>query len=336
MNARWPAILLVAVAALLAMRLLSNGGGYASRTEEIMATPITVVLPKANVDRGSAIVFETFRRVDRMMSEWKPGSPLTAVNEKAGVRPAPVPLELIDLLERGRDLHRETDGAFAMTWAALWPLWDFKAANPEIPPDEAIDQAVNLIDDEAVEIDWEAGTVFLPRDGMLIGLGGIAKGYALDASAAALRNAGIRSFLITAGGQTYAGGLRDGEPWRIGVQHPRPTAGRRLIAVLDASNATAATSGDYERCFIKDGVRYHHLLDPRTGRPARGVQSVTIVGTDATLADALSTATFILGVERGLALVERTTDVECLMVDDSGRIQLSSGAADRFRLIDVN
>jgi thiamine biosynthesis lipoprotein len=335
MSARWPAILLVAVAALLAIRLMSNDGGYGSRTQEIMATPITVILPRRELERGSAIVFETFRDVDRMMSEWKPGSPLAEANRQAGAAPVEVPGELIGLLERARELNRRTDGAFAMTWAALWPLWDFKAAQPEIPSNEAIAQAVELIDDEAVESDRDAGTVFLPRDGMLIGLGGIAKGHAIARAAKALRAAGIHSFLITAGGQTYAGGTRDGAPWRIGVRHPRPTSDQRLFATFPAMNATAATSGDYERYFHKDGVRYHHILDPRTGRPARGVRSVTVIGSDATLADALSTAVFVLGVERGMGLIEETAGMECMIVDDSGRVHLSTGASARVEIAEL-
>ena len=161
---------------------------------------------------------------------------------------------------------------------------------------------------------------------MKLGLGAIAKGHALALAAAALRARGLRSFLLSAGGQTYAAGLREGRPWRVGVRDPRG-APDAIIAQLPLEDASAATSGDYERYFERDGVRYHHILDPRTGSPARGLRSVTVIDADPVRADAMSTAIFVLGVERGLALARRTPGLEALLVDDKGVVHRTAGLA---------
>jgi len=307
---------------------------YAVRTQEIMATPITVEAPTGQIDRAAAIVFDTFRRVDAEMSEWKDTSPLSAVNRNAGLGPTPVPDELRAVVARAIEIGDQTDGAFDLTWAAMWGLWDFKAQPPRVPTDAEITARLALIDYTAVLVDDDAGTVALPRAGMLIGLGGIAKGYALDQAAAALRGAGINSFLLSAGGQIVVGDPRaDGSPpggaarpWRVGIRDPRGP-GDDSFATLDLTNSGVSTTGDYERSFILDGVRYHHVLDPRTGRPSHGVRAVSVVSPDATLADALSTALMILGVERGMKLVESLDGVEAVFIDDLGAVHVSAGLA---------
>jgi thiamine biosynthesis lipoprotein len=178
-----------------------------------------------------------------------------------------------------------------------------------------------------VQLDDSRGEVFLPRRGMLLGLGGIAKGHALDQAAARLRAAGIDRFLLSAGGQVLAGGRLEGaaeRAWRIGIRDPR-AGPLDYFARVDIADTCVSTSGDYERFFVSGGVRYHHILDPRTGRPSRGVRSATVVTADATLADALSTALAIMPVRQGLKLVESLPGVEALIVDDRGRVHMSGG-----------
>lgn len=329
----------VAVGAVIGLALgratLAPGGeqAYEMRAQEIMATTIAVEAPASQIDRAAAIVFGVFRDVDSRMSEWKDTSPLAAVNHAAGVAPAPVPPDLRALLHRAIDIGDMTGGAFDVTWAALWGLWDFNAEAPRPPTDDAIAPRLELIDYRLVRIDDHEGTVFLPRPGMLLGLGGIAKGYALDRAAEALRREGIRSFLLSAGGQVLVGEPRAGlRPWRIGVRDPRGDTDDYFTR-LEITNASISTSGDYERYFIADGVRYHHVLDPRTGRPARGLRSVAVVSRDATLADALSTALMVIGPEKGLALVRKTPGVEALMVDEQGRVHASPGLRRSMRQI---
>jgi thiamine biosynthesis lipoprotein len=299
---------------------------YTSYTAEIMTSPITVIAPEEDALEASEIVFGIFRQVDARMSEWKQSSPLSVVNDAAGIAPAPVPDDLRAVIKRGLAIGAITGGAFDITWAALWGLWDFKAEVPRVPGDDEIASRVALVDYRLVEVDDEAGTVYLPKKGMAIGLGGIAKGYALDRSAEALRDRGIDSFLISAAGQMMLGGLRGNRPWRIGIRDPRggPT---EYFARLEVSNTSVASSGDYERYFEIDGVRYHHILDPATGRPAKGLRGTTVICSDATLADALSTAIMVLGPDLGLDLAENLDGVEAVLVDDEGEVRCTSGLA---------
>ena len=312
---------------LLAPLLLA---GFVQQGQPSMATWVTVQVPaEAEVHRAAA--FAEFDRVEQELNEWKAGSPLATVNAGAGGPPVAVPPALLAAVQRGLELGRLTDGAFDVSWAALWGLWDFRAEDPQVPSPEAIAARVARIDHRKVTVDPSASTVALPA-GMKLGLGGMAKGWALDRAAAALRERGVSDFLLSAGGQVLAGGDKEGTPWRVGVRDPRGTA-EDYFAVVAVRDGSVSTSGDYERCFVRDGVLYHHILDPRTGRPARGLRSVTVVAPEATLADALSTALMILGEERGLALVESLPGVEALIVDDSGGWSASSGLAPHLEVV---
>ncbi len=304
---------------------------YVSRTEEIMATPITVLLPEMAGPEAAEAVFAVFRRVDAEMSEWKETSPLSALNAAAGRQPVVLPADLFGLLERGVTLGERTDGAFDVTWAALWGVWDFRAEVPLVPADDLIAARLALVDYRRLELDPERSTAFLPEPGMQVGLGGIAKGRALDLARAELARRGVESYLLSAGGQMLVGGRRGDRPWRIGIRDPRGPADD-FFAHLDVADASVSTSGDYERFFLLGGVRYHHILDPRTGRPARGLRSATIVSADATLADALSTAVMVLGREAGMRLVETTPGVEAVLVDEAGRVHVSRGLLSRLHI----
>lgn len=297
-----------------------------------MATTIAVTLPAGPraADHAQAVL-DVFHRVDARMSEWKESSPLAAVNRAAGREAVPVPADLRRLLLRAQELGAATDGAFDVTWAALWGLWDFRAADPRVPPADEVARRAALVDYRRLVVDDAAGTAFLPEEGMLVGLGGIAKGFALDAAAAALAARGVDDFLLTAGGQVLARGDRGGRPWQVGIRDPRG-APDDLFARLAVRDASLSTSADNESFFVVDGVRYHHVLDPRTGWPARGLRSATVVARDATTADALSTALLVLGPERGLAAAERL-GAEAVLVDDAGRLHATPGVAARLELL---
>lgn len=336
-------LLVLAVLALLVLRRAPRpeaASSYSSFEAEVMATTVRATVPTGPEARGHAeVVFDVFRGVDERMSEWKEGSPLTAVNRSAGGEPVPVPEDLFSLLERGVEIGELTDGAFDVTWAALWGLWDFRAAEPRVPTDEEIAARVERVDFRKLELEEADGahppTVRLPEEGMALGLGGIAKGHALERAGRALRERGVESFLLVAGGQVLAAGGKRGEggagPWRVGIRDPRGTPDD-LFALLALRDGSLSTSGDYERFFVVDGVRYHHVLDPRTGRPARGVRSATVVCDDPVLADALSTALMVLGVEPSLALVGGMDGVEAVLVDGEGGLHVTPGLRDRLRL----
>lgn len=312
-----------------------------SRVESIMATDIVVSAPADDIDQAAQIVFDSFRRIDTEMSEWKPGSPISEVNRQAGIEPVTVPLELLFLTSRAIEINSLTDSTFACSWAALWGLWDFKADPPALPDPAEVAGRLPLVDDSNVIVDSNTQTIFLTEKGMAMGLGGIAKGYALEKSAEALRNADMKTFLLSAGGQILASGRKaDGSNWKVGIRDPRGASPSDYFAVLEltASAMTAnhwmsvSTSGDYERYFIIDDTRYHHILDPTTGYPADGrgdpVRSATVLSYDPVLADALSTSLVVLGATRALDLIESIDQTEAILVDGQGHVRMTSGISD--------
>lgn len=305
-----------------------------TRFAEAMSTTIEVTLPDSESAAAQAdSVFGLFRSIETRMSEWRPGSPLTAVNEAAGKGGAPVPPDLMAVVEKGIEIGRMTEGAFDISWAALWGLWDFKSKTPVPPPIAERRAAAKLVDYRKVAVDRARGFVRLPEAGMKIGLGGIAKGHALDEAARYLREQGVETFLLSAGGQIYAGGRKgDGSPWSIGVRDPRGEPDDFFV-IVNVEDRSLSTSGDYESWFLHDGIRYHHILDPRSGDPARGLRCATVLADDATLADALSTALLVMGLDAGLDLVERLPGIEALVVDDSARVYSTSGFAPVMRIV---
>ncbi|MBU1702568.1 MAG: FAD:protein FMN transferase [Candidatus Eisenbacteria bacterium] len=308
----------------------SEAPPYQIFAEPMMGTTIEVMVPENEAAAAQAqAVFTLFNDIELRMSEWREGSPLAVVNQHAGGDPVPIPEDLLAVIQRGLALGDLTGGAFDITWAALWGLWDFKAEHPFVPDVEAIRARTALVDYKQLQVDDAAGTIRLPAEGMKIGLGGIAKGYALDRATALLKEKGVTSFLLSAGGQVYASGMRGDRKWRVGIRNPRGEIDD-YFATMEVSDASVSTSGDYERFFILDGIRYHHILDPRTGRPARGLRSATVISSDATLADALSTAFMVMGVDPALALAETLPDVEAVLIDASNEVHTTSGMKNRL------
>ncbi len=265
------------------------------------------------------------------MSTWIADSDVSRVNREAGVRPVPASAEVREVLKTARQMSEWTGGKFDVTFGALSGLWKFDHDQDNVIPDmRDVRKRLPLIDYRAIQIDDAAGTVFLARKGVSMHLGGIGKGYAIDRAAAILRLRGVRDFMVQSGGDIYVAGLKDGRPWRLAIQDPRGPA-NRTFAELDLTDGTFSTSGDYERYFLKNGRRYHHILDPATGEPARGTRSVTIVSNLAVLADGLSTGVFLMGPDAGMALIERLPDVEGVIVSDKNQVLISSGLKDKLR-----
>ena len=278
-------------------------------------------------------VFREFDRLDALMSVWKPGSDVLRINEAAGDHAVPVSPETREVIRTARQISEWTDGKFDVTFGALSGLWKFDHDQDNIIPDRAAVLArLPLIDYRQLEVDEQAGTAFLKRKGMSAHLGGIGKGYAVDRGVAILRARGLRNFMLQSGGDMYVGGVRGDRPWRIGIRDPRGPADRSF-ATVELSDGTFSTSGDYERFFIKDGRRYHHIIDPDTGEPSRGTRSVTIVANKAVLADAIDTGVFLLGPKAGMALIETVPDVEGVIVSDRNEVLISSGLKSRLTVL---
>ena len=278
-------------------------------------------------------VFAEFSRLETLLSTWIADSDAVRINQAAGDRPVAVSTEVREVLAEARQISEWTGGKFDVTFGALSGLWKFDHDQDSVLPDmREVRRRLPLIDYRAIQIDAAAGTVLVARKGMFVHLGGIGKGYAIDRGVSILRRRGFHDFMMQNGGDIYVAGQKDGRPWRLGIQDPRGAAGR-IFAELDLSDGTFSTSGDYERFFLKDGRRYHHILDPATGEPARGTRSVTIVANRATTADGLSTGVFIMGPEAGMALIEQLPDIEGVIVSERNEVLISSGLRGRIGLV---
>jgi thiamine biosynthesis lipoprotein len=279
-------------------------------------------------------IFQEFERLERLMSTWREHSEIQSLNGAAGKHPVRVGSEIRDVLRTARQVSDWTAGKFDVTFGVMSGLWKFDYQNQDgtIPDPSEILRLRQLIDYRDLLVDEQAGTAFLRRQGMVVNLGGIGKGYAVDRARDILRKRGFRDFMIQFGGDMYVAGRSGDRPWRLGIQDPRGPA-NRIFASMEVSDSTFSTSGDYARYFIKNGRRYHHILDPATGEPTQGCRSVTILAESATVADGLSTGVFVLGPEAGMALLERLSGVEGVIVSDKNAVLVSSGLKGRLTIL---
>jgi len=245
------------------------------------------------------------------------------VNRDAATTPVKVDPELAELITRALEFSEMSGGAFDISYASVGYLYDYRAGTR--PTEAQIKAALPAINWRHVVVDRGASTVRFLRPGVRIDLGGIAKGHAVDSSIAILGKRGITNGTVTAGGDSRILGDRLGRPWIVGIRHPDDR--ERVIARIPLEDAAISTSGDYERYFDEDGVRYHHIIDPRTGKSPHGVRSVTIIAPTSTLAEGLTKSVFIMGPERGLALVESQADVDAVIVTADGKVFYSKGLA---------
>lgn len=264
--------------------------------------------------------FAELERIDRLMSEWKPDSPISQVNNAAGKQPVEVPEELRAMLQRSVRYSELSHGAFDITWRGMGKIWHFDDSFT-LPPKDVVDKARRNVDYRALQI--EGNRIFLPRPEMSIGLGGIAKGYAVDRAAAVLQQSGFHDYLVDGGGDIRVSGNKQGHPWSLGIQHPREPRGT-LLGRVRLTSGVLVTSGDYERFRMADGVRYHHIIDVRTGYPAMACQSVSVIAPDAEKAVVLAKVVFILGPVEGMAIA-KAEGLEVLAIDANGKRHATDG-----------
>jgi thiamine biosynthesis lipoprotein len=318
-------MLLTSIAAALALAGAENAGWH-YRDEPIMGTRIVVELWEPDEAKATAAidaVMAEMRRVDALMSHYKPESQLSQINARAAQAPVSVDPELFDLIRRSTEFSRLTNGAFDITYASVGYLYDYRA---RVRPDEAqIEAALPAVDWRSLTFDPATHSVGFARASMRIDLGGFAKGYAVDRGIEILKSRGIEHAAVSAGGDTRILGDRFGRPWVVGIRHPDDAS--RVILRIPLTDAALSTSGDYERYFDEDGTRYHHILDPRTGKSASKVRSATIIGPTATETDGLSKTAFVLGPEQALEIIERIPGIDAVFVGPDGKVYYSKGLA---------
>jgi FAD:protein FMN transferase len=312
------------MSAALALLLLLQGHARHEGTAMGSGLEIEVFGPdQAVCDRAVEEARAEIDRLDRMMTDWKAQSPLMDINRAAGEKAVQVPPELLFIVERSLRMSELTEGAFDISFAGAGKLWNWRAPDPVVPSAEAVKASLENVGWRGIAVDAAAKTVRLSKPGMRIGLGAIAPGYAGDLAMAKIRALGIKDACVNMSGDVLLSGRKEGAPWNVALTHPRKKG--ETLLVLPVSNAAVSTSGDYERYFEKDGKRYCHILDPRTGYPADRCQSVTIVAPNLAFADGLATGVFVLGPEKGLSLVEKLEGVHAVIVAADGALRMSSG-----------
>lgn len=304
------------------------------RTQMHMGTlvSITAVGP-TNQDANEAIDagFQEVKRLEQLLSTWIPESEMSRVNAAAGQKPVSVSPETMTVVRLSLQVAELTEGAFNIAIGPAVDAWNV-SAEPRFPTAMELEGLKPLINLQAIHADvWEK-TIYLEKPGMRIDVGGIGKGYAADQAVMAMKKAGAVAGVVALSGDIKTfGRLPDGKKFSVGIQHPRKEGA--ILAEVDLQDEAISTAGDYERYFEKDGVRYHHILDPNTLQPARGCQSVTVIAKEGVWADGLDTGIFVMGVDRGMELVEQLDDVEAIIVDQAGQVHISSGLHHRVRFL---
>lgn len=263
-------------------------------------------------------------RLEKLMTTWDPASEVSQINAAAGSHAVAVSQETFDVIRESLHASEISDGTFDITFETLHGLWKFdQDLDPHPPSASQVRERLRYVGYRHVKLDPQERSVFLDEAHVRIGLGGIAKGYAVDRASRVLEDAGLSAFYVQAGGDLYAHGTKpDGTPWSAGIRDPRGPEGD-YFAVMRVSDHAFSTAGDYERTYVVGGKRYHHIIDPRTGYPATASRSVTVWAPTALLADELDDAIFILGPVKGLALVDRLDGVGAVVVDASNRVWTS-------------
>ncbi len=308
------------------------GEGIFKKSKKLMGTEMEITVVSADEKTAHKAIdsaFAEIKRIEELMSTYIPESQISKINSAAGKKIVKVDEELIRLIKRAIEYAEVTEGGFNISVGPLIKLWKIKEGG-KIPSNDEIKKAKEMINYKYIVVDEKKKIVFLKKKGMSIDLGGIAKGYASDRAKSVLIQEGIASGIVAVAGDINAFGVKpEKAKWRIGIQHPRKKDA--FIGIIELNDEAVSTSGDYERFFIKDGKRYHHIIDPKTGKPAEKCQSVTIVSKEATSTDALSTGIFVMGHENGMALIERLPDVEGIIIDSKGNIAVSSGLKSRIK-----
>jgi len=303
------------------------------KSELLMGTVISVKIYDSNDETILDQVFDKVKELESKLSINDQGTLIDKINEASGMNPIEIDQDTYYLLEKGLEYGKISEGRFDITIGPLVKLWNIGLEGQKLPTQEEIDSKLPLINYNDLILNKKDSTAFLKKEGMILDLGGIAKGYTADVISEMLSERGVNSAIINLGGNILAKGKNvNGSLWKIGIQNPNAERGD-TVGIIKVENKSVVTSGIYERYFIENGVRYHHLLNPKTGYPyENNIAGITIVSNKSIDGDALSTSVFAMGVEEGLKFVNSREDIDAIFVTTDNKIYLSDGIKDNFEL----
>jgi len=308
-----------------------------SKTEFALGTVVTIKIYDDTTEEVFNEVFQKIREIENKMTINGEESEIIDINTKAGKEFVKVSDETFDVINRGKYFSQLSGGRFDISVGPLVKLWNIGTEYARVPTDEEINGKKRLVDYNNVILNEDEKTVMLGEEGMILDLGGIAKGYAADKVVEILKENNVKHAIINLGGNVFAYGNKpDGNPWKIGIQNPKSTRGE-YIGTAEVVNKTVVTSGIYERFIEENGKRYHHILDPETGYPVENnLAGVSIIADSSIDADSLSTSVFALGLEEGMSLIEKLDNVDAVFITIDSKVYITSGLKNNFKLLDSN
>lgn len=307
---------------LILCNFTSNGQVLRKRTTLLMGGrfDITIVAKDSlTAEQNIDEVIAEITRIEYLISDWKPTTQISEVNQNAGIRPVKVDREVFELTQRAIHFSEITNGGFDISFAAMDRIWKFDGSMTEMPSAEAIKKSVEKVGYKNIVLDSVQSTIFLKMKGMKIGFGALGEGYATNKCKEMMLAKGIKSGIVNGSGDMSCWGKQpSGKDWKIGITNPFDTD--KLIAIVPINNGAVTTSGNYEKFVVLDGKRYSHIINPATGYPVAGLSSVTVFGPNAETANGLSTSLMVLGKTAGLNLLSKFPDYSCVMITDNGKV----------------
>lgn len=302
--------------------LLSEAQSKYTRTLKLMGSRYDITVVANNEQEGYRyidVAAKEISRIEKLISEWDSTTQVSEIIRFAGIKPVAVDREVFDLIVRSLKISELTDGAFDITWASMDRIWKFDGTMKKLPTEDDVKQSVQKVGYKNIVLDSKELTVFLTKKGMRIGFGAIGKGYSADRAEQLLKGMGVVGGIINASGDLTTWGKQpDGSSWMIGITNPLNK--NKVFSWFPLDDNAVVTSGNYEKFVEFDGVKYTHIIDPRSGWPAYGLSSVTIFAPNGELADALATAVFVMGKDVGISFVNQLKNIDCILVDDQGKI----------------
>lgn len=311
----------------LSLTIISFGQIIHKRKLSMLGSPLEMTVVAKDTVQGNQYIdlgVAEVKRIEYLISDWIPSTQISKVNQNAGIKPIKVDKEVFDLVERAIKVSQITSGAFDISYASMDKIWKFDGSMKQKPTEEAIKKSISKIGYKNIILDPKGQTIFLKKEGMKLGLGGIGQGYIADKVKELLQREGCLSGIVNVSGDINTWGKQpDGKLWTVAIVNPMNK--NKVFATFPLDDSAVETSGSYEKFVVFDGIRYSHIIDPRTGYPAQGIVSVSVFAKQTEIADALATGIFVLGVEVGLDLVNQLKGIQCIIVDDKGKIHSSKG-----------